>query len=225
MDNIKVIYLQKREICREGVAMILESKPGIEVVAKCSSWLECIEKARELKPTVILMDTEMPQSDCIKSIQTINRVLTGSYVIMFAHPEEDHLVFSALKAGARAYISKDVSIQDLITAITRVSAGEVIISPQIAERFFKEFTLLEETKDAGQQKYDANLSKREEEVLVLVAKGRRNREIAEELFITVTTVKTHLSRILEKLHARNRQEAAVLAVEHGIIPRVVKIET
>lgn len=213
MEKIRLILVARREVCREGVAMLLNQGPDIEVVWKCSGGVECIEKTLELKPDVVLMDTEISEGDCIQAIQAISNLVSQSRVLVFTHPEQDHLLLSALKAGARAYISKDVRLQDLVGAIVRVSAGEVIVSPPMAERLMEEFALLGDRKDGKRWKTDAHISQREAEVLGLVAKGKTNKEIAEALFINVSTVKTHLGRILEKLQVRNRREAAVLWIE------------
>ena len=170
-----------------------------------------------LPPVFILQESRIKGGPIFggqaKVIQAISSLVPQSRVLVFTHPEEDHFLLSALKAGARAYISKDVRLQDLVGAIVRVNAGEVIISPPMAERLMEEFALLNAGKGGERWKYDTHVSRREAEVLGLVAKGKTNKEIAGVLFINVSTVKTHLGRILEKLHVRNRREAAVLWIE------------
>jgi len=224
VQKIKVLLADKRELFREGLAKILESEPNIEVVSTCSSGVECIQRTSELNPDVILLDTEISECDCIEAIQCINKQSSAPRIIMLTHSLEDQDLFSSLKAGARAYISKDTKVEDLIGTITRVSVGEVIITAPMASKLLQEFVLLEESKDEKRQKYDVSLSEREAEVLALVAKGRSNREIAGALFITVNTVKVHLSKILEKLHVRNRLQAAALALEKGIVPKVTETD-
>ncbi len=137
---------------------------------------------------------------------------------MLTHSEEDGILFAALKAGARGYVSKDIGVEDLFAAITRVNAGDVIITPPMAARLLNEEFALPK-KDANNElpESETNLSQREAEVLRLVAEGKTNKEIAATLFITVNTVKVHLSRILEKLRVRNRQQAVALAMEKGIV--------
>lgn len=223
MLKIKVLLADKRGIFREGLAKILAGEPDIKVVSICSSGLECIRKATELKPDVVILDTEISECDCIEATQCINKLPLAPRILILTHSEEDRDLFSTLRAGARAYMSKDVMAKDLIKAITRVHLGEVIVTPPMAAKLISEFALLEESKEAGQRKYGTSLTEREVEVLALVAKGATNKEIGSALFIAVNTVKVHLSRILEKLHVRNRQQAAALAIEKGIVSIVSKV--
>ena len=221
MEKIKVLLVDRRELFREGLAKILENESNIEVICKCSSVREGIEKASQLKPDIVTLDTEISDCNHVEVIQRINELLPETHVIILTHPQEyDH--FRALKAGARAYLSKDINMEGLIGAIGAVHAGEVVISPQVAERLLKEFIPLEERNKPLPRKNNAGLSKRELEVLTLVAKGSTNREIATALFISESTVKVHLSRILEKIHAHNRQQAAIIAMEKGFIDMVTR---
>ena len=224
MEKIKVLLADKREILREGLAGILESKPNLEVVATCSSGFQCAQRTSELEPDVVLLDTEISECGCIEVIQCINKLSSAPRIIMLTHSEEDQDLFSSIKAGARAYISKDIKVEDLVGTIARVNMGEVIITAPMASKLLKEFVLLQESKDKRQQKYNVGLSERETEVLALVAKGRTNREISGDLYITVNTVKVHLSNILEKLQVRNRQQAGMLALEKGIVPKVTETD-
>lgn len=223
--KMKVLLADKREIFREGLANILGGKPDFEVVATCSSGLECIQKATALEPDVVILDTEISECDCIEAIQCINGLLPAVRILILTHSEKERDLFSTLKAGATAYISKDACVKDLIETISRVHLGEVVITPPMAAKLINEFALWEESKEVEQQKCDTNLTEREAEVLSLVAKGATNKEIGSALFIAVNTVKVHLSRILEKLQVRNRQQAAVLAIEKGIVSKVSRPDT
>ena len=191
------------------------------MVGTSAGGLEGIEKAGELKPDVVLLDTEISECDFIEALRSITQLLPETRIIILTHSEEDRALFSALRVGAKGYISKDIGVEDLVRAIEGVHGGEVIISAPMAARMLEEFTLLEERKEAVQGKHELGLSKRETEVLTLVAKGASNREIASVLFISENTAKVHLSRILEKLHVRNRQQAVVLARDQGAIPKVI----
>ena len=225
MEKIKVLVVDKRELFREGLAKILEREPNIELVSTCSTGLECIQKATELKPDVILLDTEILECDHIEATRCICELLPETGIIILTHSEEAHDIFPALKKGAKAYMTKDVKVEDLIGAIVRVNAGEVLISPPMATKLLEEFALLSEVKETAQPKYNAGLTRREREVLTLVAKGTTNREIASILFITENTVKVHLSSILGKLHVQNRQQAAAMAIEKGIVDTVTRSDT
>ncbi len=217
MNGIRLILAFKREIFREGLARLLtEKSPKFDVVAKCSNGVDCIKKAKELEPDLILLDTEIMDCECLEVTQSISKDLTKPYVLILTLSEQNSDLFTTIKAGARAYISKDTSIKDLFNDIERVQAGEVIISPPMAEELLNEFRLLEEEKDARQKDAAFGLSKREDEVLDFVARGSSNREIADSLFISENTVKVHLSKILEKLHVKNRQQAIIKIIGKDI---------
>ena len=209
MTKIKLLLADKSEIFREGLAKLLEREPDIEVVCACRTGLEAIERANEHQPDVILIDTELPECSGIETIQRIHERLPNTNIIVFTHSEAGADLISAVKVGARAYISKDVSLEDLIKAIALVAEHEVIVSPPMATRLLAEISFLEEHKNA--EVGDVTLlSKREEAVLPLVAQGLTNREIATTLSISEHTVKVHLRNIMGKLHAHTRQQAVAL---------------
>jgi DNA-binding NarL/FixJ family response regulator len=137
-------------------------------------------------------------------------------VIVLTHSEEDKDLFAALRVGAKAYLSKFITTENLLQAIEQVQTGEVIISPPMAAKLIEEFTQLEEAKEEAIRRNDTNLSPREMEVLALLSKGKTNRQLAEELFISENTVKVHLRNIMEKLNVRNRQQVIVRALEKGL---------
>lgn len=208
MDKISILLMDKREIFREGLANILHRAPNIKVVCKCSKGLEAVEKARELEPNIIVLDTEMPNCQCTRVIRRIYQLLPNSRIIILTHSEEDDQLFSTIKAGAAGYLSKDISVEELIQSIGLVAKGDVIISPPMTAEVLREFALLEKV---AKEKQGVGLTDREKQVLTLVARGATNREIAAALFITENTVKAHLHKIMEKLHVRNRLQAAALA--------------
>jgi len=220
---IEVILLDKRELFRAGLAKVLRSSPQISVIGECSTPAECFQLATQLRPDVIIMDTEKAKCDFVKVIRRIGELLPEINIVMLTHSEEDEILFAALKAGARGYVSKDIGVEDLFAAIARASTGDVIITPPMAARLLNE-EFIPATKGVNRElrESETNLSQREAEVLRLVAKGKTNKEIAATLFITANTVKVHLSRILEKLHVRNRQQAVALAMEKGIVSGGIK---
>ena len=213
MTKVKLLLADKSEIFREGLIKLLEQESSIEVVCACCTGLEAVESAHEHQPDVILIDTELSECSSIEAMQRIHESLPKTSIIVLTCSEANADLISAVKAGARAYISKDTSIENLIKVVTLVAEGEVIVSHPMAARFLAEFNFLEEHKDAAKLGGATLLSKREQAVLSQVGQGFTNREIATTLSISENTVKVHLRNIMEKLHAHTRQQAVVLARE------------
>ena len=211
MAKLKLLLADKHEIFCVGLAKLMEREPSIEVVCVCRTGLEAAESACEHQPDVILIDTELSEGSGLEAIQRIHERLPNTNIIVLTHSEADADLISAIKAGARAYISKDISVEDLIKTITLVADGEFIVSPPMAARLLMEFSLLGGRKGATKLGYDTLLSKQEQVVLALVAQGLTNREIATSLFISEHTVKVHLRNIMGKMHAHTRQQAVALA--------------
>jgi len=223
--KIRILLADKNQIFLEGLVNVLERETNIEVVGVCRSGLEAVKSADEHQPDVILIDTELPECSGIEAMQRIHKRLSKVSIIVLTNSEVDADLISAVRAGARAYISKDVSVGNLIKVISLVAEGEVIVSPPMAARILGEFTLLENYKDAAKLEYCDLLSEREQVVLSFVAQGFFNKQIATTLFISENTVKVHLRNIMEKLHAHNRQQAVVLARVKDWLPEVTKTTT
>jgi len=209
VKKVKLLIADKYEIFREGLAKLLENEPSIEVVCACCTEWEAA--AHKYQPDVILIDIELSECSGIEVMQHIYKMLPKTKIMAFTHSKVNTDFFSAFKVGARAYISKGTSLENLIKAITLVAEGEVIISPPMATRLLTQFSYLKESKEIVKSADDIILSKREQAVLPLVAQGFTNREIAATLYISEHTVKVHLRNIMEKLHAHTRQQAVVLA--------------
>ena len=216
MKEIKLLLADKSEIFCGGLARVVEREPSIEIVCMCHTGVEAVESACEHQPDVILIDTELSECSGIEAMQRIHERLPKTSIIVFTNSEANGDLISAVKAGAKAYISKDISVENLIKIITLVADGEVIVSPPMAARLLAEFNLLEERKDAKKLGDVTLLSKREQEVLALVAQGFTNREIAISLLISENTVKVHVRSIMEKMHAHTRQQAVALAREKAV---------
>ena len=208
MAKIRLVFADKEGGFREGLARLLENEPTVELVCICGTGLEAVDSAYKHRPDVVLIDLRLSECSSVEAIQRIHEGLPKTNIIVLTHPEADDDLVSAARAGAKAYISKDISIETLVKAITLVADGGVVISAPMATRLLAEFGSLEENKDA--EKLYALLSKREQTVLSLVAQGSTNREIADALLICENTVKVHLRNIMEKLHARTRQQAVSL---------------
>jgi RNA polymerase sigma factor (sigma-70 family) len=220
MAKVKVILASNHELWWDGLSLLIERRSAdIEVLAMCYEAIETINKANELRPDVILLDEEIDGGDCGEVAQRINELHPEIKIIIVMKPYQDINYASSFKARAKAYINKDITYAGLESSIRHVAkGGVVVISPLVAQK------LLEQVASYGDEvnvraEYNVGLSRREKEVLALLAeKGTTNKEIAEALHITENTVKAHLSSILEKMQVRNRQQAAILARESGIIP-------
>jgi DNA-binding NarL/FixJ family response regulator len=217
--TIRVLVADDQELVRTGIAMILEAQTGIEVVGQVPDGKRAVELAEELKPDVCLFDIRMPVMD---GIEATRRLMTSGAsklpaIIVITTFDLDEYVYAAIKAGARGFLLKDAGPALLATAIHAAVSGEALVSPRVTARLLQRFAEL------GAQLPPAQpiepLTEREEEVLKTVARGRTNEEIARELHISLSTVKTHLASLMGKLGARNRVEIAVWAYETKRIGR------
>ncbi len=211
MKPITVLVVDDHALVREGLRSCLGSEPDIEVVGEASSGEEAVEKAGKLRPDVILMDLIMAEMDGIAATRQVSEVSPASSVLVVTNFGTDEQILAALQAGAMGYVLKDVLPEDLFRAIRSVAGGELILHPKIAKQVMKQF-FRAPSEPAGY----SELTRREREVLGLVARDLTNREIAQELCISVRTVKAHVSSILSKLQKRNRVEAAEYARQHGL---------
>jgi len=207
---IGVLLADNAELFREGLTRLLEDTSNIKVVSTCSTGRECIDKATLLKPDIIMLGSTISEYDCVETTRQINQIIPGTHVIILIHSEEGDQLSSILKAQASAYISKDnINIGNLTKLIVAVHSGTVIISAAAAGKLLEVFTTTENSSDEANPKQGSGLSEREKQVLSMVAGGATNRQIADALLISENTVKVHMNRIFEKLHTRNRQEAAL----------------
>ncbi|MGA9598571.1 MAG: response regulator transcription factor [Acidimicrobiia bacterium] len=213
--TIRVLVADDQELVRTGLSMILDAQPGIEMVGQARDGVEAVAMARRLRPDVCLFDIRMPEMNGIEA----TRVLAGPDVaepmaiVIITTFDLDEYVHGALKAGARGFLLKDAGPELLVQAIRAAADGDALISPSVTARLLATFA---NTADMARPIQPAwPLTEREEEVLLTVAKGRTNTEIAEELHISLSTVKTHLSSLMTKLEARNRVELAMWAYETG----------
>jgi len=224
-QRITVLVVNNCEIFREGLATLIEGKATIGMVYTCSNGLEAVEKARRVKPDVVLMDIELPRDPAIRATSLICEQLPKTRVLMLTKSDEDSDLLLALKAGAKGYISRNTGIDQVIKTITLTCQGDIIVPPSIATRLLLEFARLERKEGEWGMKEGIGLSQREKEVLRLVAKGDTNREIANSLFITENTVKVHMHNIMGKLEVCNRRKAVALAIEKGLVPNITAQDT
>ncbi len=219
MDPIKVLIVDDHTLFRRGIAAVLANEESLKVVGEASDGLEAIEKTKEIAPDVILMDLNMPRCSGLEAIQALQTEMPQVNVLVLTVSEMESDLFAAVKFGATGYILKKAEPEELIHAILYIAQGGVIISPLMATKLLTEFKdLTAGVEREAIEQANADLSPREGEVLELVAQGATNKEIADSLFISENTVKTHLKNIMEKLHLVNRSQAAAYAVRRGLVP-------
>jgi NarL family two-component system response regulator LiaR len=208
---IRVLIADDHAIVRKGIRALLSVKPDIEVVGEASDGAETVAQAQALRPDVILMDLVMPEKDGIEATRQIVEQQPGVRILVLTSFAADDKVFPAIKAGALGYLLKDSGPDDLVQAIHQVYRGEPALEPSIARK-----VLLELSQPPKEPLTPEPLTGRELEVLRLVAQGRSNRQIAEQLVIAEMTVRTHVSNILSKLHLASRTQAALYALKEGL---------
>jgi NarL family two-component system response regulator LiaR len=208
---IRVLIADDHAILRKGIRALLSTEAGIEVVGEAGDGVEALAQAESLEPDIILMDLVMPKIDGIEATRQVTARQPGVRVLVLTSFAADDKVFPAIKAGALGYILKDSGPDDLVQAIHQVYRGEPSLEPEIARK-----VLFELAQPPRQPPTPDPLTARELEVLRLIAQGKSNREIAEELVLAELTVRTHVSNILGKLHVANRTQAALYALKEGL---------
>lgn len=209
MDTIRILLVEDQTLMRQGLKTILNLEPGLQVTGEAEEATTGIRLAMELRPDIILMDVQLPGTSGVEATAAICAAWPEAKVIILTTFDRGDYVFQGVRAGALGYLLKDTPADELIDTIRRVHAGEVFIQPMIASRALRELA-------RPQANPLTVLSDREREVLVLLAQGASNRDIAEKLVITEGTVKTHVSNILGKLQADNRTQAALIARRYGL---------
>ena len=216
-DAIRVLIVDDHALFRRGLQMVLEQETDIVVVGEGGDGAEAVSKTQELMPDVVLMDVRMPKRGGIEATKQIKEIAPHVKILMLTISDEEADLYDAIKAGATGYLLKEVSIEEVGAAIRSVQTGQSLISPSMASKLLSEFATMVKRADEKQAAPQPRLTDREMEVLKLVAKGRNNRDIAKELFISENTVKNHIRNILEKLHLHSRMEAVVYAVREKLL--------
>jgi DNA-binding NarL/FixJ family response regulator len=211
--TIRVLVADDQSMVRAGFRMLLGGEEDIEVVAEASNGLEAVDKAARYDPTVVLMDIRMPELDGLEAARRILAADRDARILMLTTFDLDEYVYEALRAGASGFVLKDEPPEQLLAAIRTVAAGDALLSPAVTKRVIAQFTRIPRPTPPAELD---DLSEREREVFRLIARGLSNGEIAQELFISETTVKTHVTHILAKLGLRDRVQAVVLAYQAGL---------
>jgi DNA-binding NarL/FixJ family response regulator len=217
---ISVLLADDQPLLRRGFRMILEAEDGLTVAGEAGDGAEAIDLARRCKPDVVLMDIRMPGTDGIEATRQITVSEPGVRVLVLTTFDLDEYAFGALRAGASGFLLKDVRPGELVAAVRTVASGDAVVSPRVTRRLLEEYAQVLPVSAAQQaSRYPqlAALTEREREVLAAVARGLSNTEIAASLYVSETTVKSHVGRILAKLGLRDRVQIVVLAYESGLV--------
>ncbi|MGK4595181.1 response regulator [Amycolatopsis sp. w19] len=219
---IRVLLADDQRLLRHSLAIIIDATPDMVVVGQAEDGLQAVEMARRLSPDVVLMDIRMPGQDGIVATQEIGACpgLAGTRILVLSMFELDEYVYGALRAGASGFLLKDTEPDELLTAVRRTHSGESLFAPAILTRLIEHYVTAPPHRSPPPP---AGLTQREIEILTFVGRGLSNTEIAETLTISVKTVKTHISRLLSKLSARDRAQLVITAYDLGLVaPRAVK---
>ncbi|MCX2948403.1 response regulator [Lentzea sp. NEAU-D7] len=212
---IRVLLVDDQELMRMGFRMVLGAQEDIDVIGEAADGLDAVQMAEKLRPDVVLMDVRMPVMDGVEATARIVAADSAKVLVMTTF-DMDEYALSALRNGASGFLLKDTPPTDLVSALRAVASGDAVVSPSVTKRLLGRFL-----GDGGGELRDASvldvLTEREREVLVLIAKGLSNTELARKLFLSEATVKTHVGRILAKLELRDRVQAVVLAYETGLV--------
>ncbi|MDX1437017.1 MAG: response regulator transcription factor [Anaerolineales bacterium] len=210
-ENIRVLVIDDHTVVRDGLVALISASPGMEVVGSGADGEAAVALARELDPDVILLDLVMPKMDGVQAITTIREHNSDARILVLTSFAENHQVYSAIKSGAIGYLMKNTSSDELLDAIRDTYNNRPVLQPAIARKLMRDIQIQESETDK-----DNLLTERESEILRQVARGKTNQEIADDLFLSERTVRTHLTNILAKLQLSNRTQAALFALREGI---------
>lgn len=214
---IRVLLADDQALVRTGFRMILSVQPDMTVVGEAANGAQAVDLTAELKPDVVLMDIHMPELDGVAATRRIVAAETGARVLVLSTFDLDEYVVAALRAGAGGFLPKDVSPEELVDAVRIVHRGESAVAPRLLTRLIGTFVSASRSPSPAAPRGLNELTDREREILVLIARGRSNTEIARCLAISTSTVKNHVTSVFAKIHARDRAQAVIVAYEAGLV--------
>ncbi|MEU2741094.1 response regulator transcription factor [Streptomyces sp. NPDC007095] len=215
--TVRVVLADDQPLVRSGLRVLMADHPDLEVVGEAATGAEAVQLVRNVSPDVVVMDIRMPGMDGIEATRQVTAGPATTRVLMLTTFDDDDHVYGALRAGASGFVVKDMELDDILAAIRVVAAGDALIAPSVTRRLIADFVGRPVAAPERPPRPVEGLTEREWEVLTLVGRGRSNSEIAEELFITVATAKSHVSRLFAKLGARDRVHLVITAYEVGLV--------
>ncbi|MFF1732428.1 response regulator [Streptomyces sp. NPDC058247] len=215
--TVRVVLADDQPLVRSGLRVLIADTPDLEVVGEAANGEEAVRLAKEVSPDVIVMDIRMPGMNGIEATSLVTSGPGATRVLVLTTFDEDDHVYGALRAGASGFAVKDMALDDILAAIRVVAAGDALIAPGITRRLIADFVGRPEPSPARAPRPVEGITEREREVLTLVGLGRSNSEIADELYITVATTKSHVARLFTKLGARDRVQLVIIAYESGLV--------
>ena len=215
--KIRVLIADDHQVVREGLSAILNAKEDIEVIAEARDGVEAVEKAKEFKPDVILMDISMPRMNGVEATRRIKLEQPQIGIVVLTMYEEEEYIFDLVKAGATGYMLKNSDSSQIIKAIRSTYQGESMLQPSVATKILSEFSHLSQRPAPKPSRVDQELTDREIQVIKLIADGKTNKEIGNTLTISEKTVKNHVRNIFQKLKVDDRTQAAIFAIQRGLI--------
>ncbi|MGW6937540.1 response regulator [Streptomyces xanthophaeus] len=218
--TVRVVLADDQPLVRSGLRVLMADHPDLEVVGEAGTGAEAVQLVRDVSPDVVVMDIRMPGMDGIEATRLIMSGPATTRVLVLTTFDEDDYVYGALRAGASGFMVKDMALDDILAAVRVVAAGDALIAPGVTRRLIADFVGRPEAvpeRSTRPPRPVKGITEREREVLTLVGRGRSNTEIAQDLFITVATAKSHVSRLLAKLGARDRVQLVITAYEMGLV--------
>ncbi|MFF4756887.1 response regulator [Streptomyces sp. NPDC002514] len=215
--TVRIVLADDQPLVRSGLRVLMADHPDLEVVGEAATGAEAVQLVGEISPDVVVMDIRMPGMDGIEATRRVTAGPAMTRVLVLTTFDEDDHVYGALRAGASGFVVKDMALDDILTAIRVVAAGDALIAPGVTRRLIADFARRPAAAPEPSLRPVECLTEREQEVLTLVGRGRSNSEIAEDLFITVATAKSHISRLFTKLGVRDRVQLVITAYEAGLV--------
>jgi two-component system response regulator NreC len=216
-STVRILIADDHTLVRQGIRLLLETQPDLQVIGEASDGAQVVQLALELHPDVVIMDLAMPNMDGLAATREIKRVLPATQILALTMHEGDDYFFKILAAGAAGYVLKRAAANDLLAAVRSVAAGEVVLNPSLVKKLVADYVGRTRTDEREARTANSGLTQREQEVLTLIAEGLANREIAEKLGVSLSTVQTHNAHLIEKLNLRNRTELVKYALRHGLM--------